>query len=216
MLEQEELLAGAEELGDRLDEVAAGERGLDAAAEDGLEGNVFAVVGAGIVLVLIDNVAGEVDASEEALAARVGEKLRVGEDGGGGLRVAADRACGCRDVSAEFDLILQKALEALVVGGDEDEIRGLTAGLEAEACAGHLDEDGGAPAMAGAAGQQTLTVLRSDEEGSLFEAGNDRYAGRLGGDLDGNALIRCGHQFVQDGVGSRDALTDFGGVGSGG
>ena len=76
--------------------------------------------------------------------------------------------------------------------GDENEIGGLAAGLEAEAGPGHLDEGGSAPAMAGAAGDDSLTILAADDECTFLKAGNDGDAGGFGGDVVGDALVRGG------------------------
>ena len=84
--------AGVEKLVDGGDEVRRRRLDGDGAGEDGLVGDVLAVVGVGVVLILIDYVTGEVDAGEDALAAGVGEK--GGIDGGGGLSITTDGTCG--------------------------------------------------------------------------------------------------------------------------
>jgi uncharacterized membrane protein YeaQ/YmgE (transglycosylase-associated protein family) len=62
--------AGVEELADGADEVAGADRRWDSAGEDLLIGDVAAaVVGAGVVVVLVDDVSGEIDASEDTLTA---------------------------------------------------------------------------------------------------------------------------------------------------
>src|SRR6185437_13781541 len=135
--------------------------------------DVPSVICGGIVLVLIDVVAGEIESGEEAFAARVGEELGIGQGGDRCLGVAADRSGGSCDVTTELDLLLQHVLHALVVGADEDEIGRLPAGLETEAGAGDLDEDRSAPPMVTAAGGDTLPILTAKDEGALLEAGHD-------------------------------------------
>ena len=55
--------------------------GQGVAGEDIAVVDVLAVIGGGVVLVLIDVVAGQIEAGEEAFAARVGEELGIGEGG---------------------------------------------------------------------------------------------------------------------------------------
>jgi hypothetical protein len=207
--------AGVEELTDCAQELKRGGWWRDAAGEDGLEGEVLAVVVAGVIGVLVNYVAGEVDACEEALAAGVGEDGRVGEFGGGGLRVASD-GTGCYgEVAAELNLVLEEALEGVVGSGEEDEVGGLSARLEAEAGSGELDEGGCAPAMAGAAGDDSLTILRADDEGSFFEGGNDGDACGTGGDVVGDALVGCCHEFVENEMGCFNPFIELLHVGGG-
>ena len=61
--------AGVEHLVDGADEVLRARLGGDAAGEDLLVGDIAAVVGGGVIGVLMDYVAGEVDAGEDAFAA---------------------------------------------------------------------------------------------------------------------------------------------------
>jgi hypothetical protein len=108
---------------------------------------------------------------------------------------------------------MQEALCAIVGNGYENEVRGLAAGLEAEAGAGELDEGRSTPAMAGAAGDDALTILSAYEEGTLFEAGDNGDASCVHGNAIGNAAIGGGHQLVKNGVGRFDAVIQFGVVG---
>lgn len=66
--------------------------------------------------------------------------------------------------------------------------------------------------MAGAAGDDTLTVLSTDEEGTLLEAGNDGDAGCVLRYAVWNALIGGGHDLVENFVGGLDTLIELGGV----
>src|ERR1700733_2193300 len=99
--------------------------------------------------------------------------------------------------------------------GEQDEIGGLTAGLEAEAGSGELDEGRCAPSMAGAAGDDALAVLSADDEGSLFEAGDDGDAGGAGGDVFWDALVRGVHDFVENELGCLNPFVEFLGIGGG-
>ena len=199
-----------EELADGADKVAGVGRRGDSAGENCLIGDIAAaVVGAGVVLVLVDYVSGEVDAGEDALAARVGEEAGVGKFSCGGLRVASDGTGGDGCVAAELDLIVEKALEAVVSGSDEDEVSGLAASLEAEAGPGQLDEGGCAPAMAGATGDDALAVLCANDKRSFFVAGDDGDAGGVGGDAVGDTLVGRVHELVKNHVGGLDAMVEF-------
>ncbi len=61
---------GVEELADGVNKAAGVGRRGDSAGKDRLIGDIAAaVVGAGVVLVLVDDVSGEVDAGKDALAA---------------------------------------------------------------------------------------------------------------------------------------------------
>ena len=85
--------ARVEEPADGCEEAARGWWWGNAAGEDCFVGEVLAaVIGLRVFSVLVDYVAGEVDAGEEALAAGVGENRCIGEFSGGGLRVATDGA----------------------------------------------------------------------------------------------------------------------------
>ena len=68
--------------------------------------------------------------------------------------------------------------------------------------------------MAGAAGYEALTVFTADEEGTLFEAGDDGNAGGVHGDAIWNAAIGGCHEFVEHCVGRFDTIIEFGGVSS--
>jgi len=63
--------------------------------------------------------------------------------------------------------------------------------------------------VAGAAGDDALTVLSADDEGSFFEGGHDGDASGLGGDAVGDALVGRAHELVKDFMGSFDALIEF-------
>jgi len=204
-----------EHLVDGADEVHGSGLGLYVTGEDGLIGDIGAVVGGGIVGVLVDYVAGEVDACEDALAARVGEEGCVGGFGGRGLGVTSDGAGSYADVAAELDLVVEEAVEGVVGGADEDEICGLATSLEAEAGTGELDEGRCAPAVASTAANDTLTILSAKDEGSFFEAGDDGDAGGFGGDVIRDAFVGGCHELMQDHVGCFDALIELCNVGCG-
>jgi len=67
-----------EHLGYRGYKRMGGGRRVHLAGEDLGVGNLLAVKGLRIFLVLVDVVSGEIEASEEAFAAGIGEELRVG------------------------------------------------------------------------------------------------------------------------------------------
>jgi hypothetical protein len=94
-------------------------------------------------------------------------------------------------------------------GGDEDQVGGLAANLEAEARSGQLNEGGRAPAMASATGDDALSVLCADDKGSLFVSGDDGNAGRVGGDSIGDSMVGGIHEFVKDHLGRLNALVEF-------
>jgi len=183
------------------------------AVQDRLVADVMAVILRGVVQVLVDDIAVEVDTGEDTLVARVGEEACVRELRCGGLRIAAYGTSGYADVRAKLDLVMQKPLRGIMRGGYKNERGGLAASLEAETCASELDECGSAPAMAGAAGDDTLTILGADEKGALLESGNDGDAGRMHRDAIGNAAIGRGHQLVENFVGGLDALVKLGLIG---
>ena len=110
---------------------------------------------------------------------------------------------------------MKEALEGVAGGADEDEVCCLAAGLEAEAGASELDEGGCAPSVAGTAGDDALTVLCADDEGSLFEAGNNSDAGGFGSDVVGDAFIGRIHEFMKYLMGGFDAVVEFLDVGGG-
>jgi hypothetical protein len=129
------------------------------------------------------------------------------------LRVATDRTGGYADVSAELDLVMQKALCAIRGDRYENKRCGLATSLEAEACAGKLDEGRSAPAVTGAACDNALAVLTAYEESGLFEAGDDGDAGRVHGNAVGDAAIGGCHQLMENFVRGFDALIELGFIG---
>jgi hypothetical protein len=200
---------GVEELVDGAYEVLGRRRCRDSTRENRLIGNIVTIVVAGVVLVLVDDVAGEVDAGKDAFAAGVGENLCIGQFSGGGLRIAAYGAGGYGCVATELELVVEEVLEAIMIHRDQDEVCRLTADLEAEAGPGQLDEGGCAPAVAGAAGDDALAVLSAEHEGSLFVAGDDGDAGGSASDVVRNATIRSVHEFVENQVRGFDAVIEF-------
>ena len=62
--------------------------------------------------------------------------------------------------------------------------------------------------MAGAAGDNPLTVFSADQEGAFLYTGNDAHARGLGHDLIGNRLIWGRHDRVQDIFGTLDACIE--------
>jgi hypothetical protein len=61
-----------------------------------------------------------------------------------------------------------------------------------------------------AACSDALAVLSSNQERTLFERRHHDDALRLGCDIEGNALIRCRHQFMEHGMGSIQAVCNLG------
>jgi hypothetical protein len=212
-----ELLGAArfrvEEFTNGAEEVDGACMGMNIAVENLLEGDVVAVVGFGVFRVLVDDVAVEVDTGEDTLATRVGEEASVCEDAGGGLGIATNRAGGYGDVATELNLLMKETLCTVVSDSNENEVSGLAADLEAEACTGELDEGRSAPAVAGAAGDDALTIFAAYDEGTLLEARDDGDAGCVHCDVIGDATIGGSHQFMENFVGCFDAVIEFGFVG---
>ena len=181
----------------------------DPATQDHSVGNIFAIVSIGIRSVLMDDVPIEINACEESLTARVGEELGVGKLGCGGLRIASNRTSRHGCIGAQFHLVLEQIVKAVVGHSHEDEIGRLTANLETEAGAFHLDKDGCAPAMRCTAGGNTLSIFGAYDEGALLEAWNDGDALRFGGNVKRNAFVGRSHQGVKDLVGSVDAAIEL-------
>jgi hypothetical protein len=67
--------------------------------------------------------------------------------------------------------------------------------------------------MAGAAGDDALSVLAADQEGTLLEAGDYCDAGGLRGYVVGDASVWGGHEFVKHHVGRFDAFIELLSVG---
>ena len=124
----------------------------------------------------------------------------------GVIHDSTGRSLGYGDVATKLDLIGEQAVEGVVRHGDEDEVGILAADLETEAGAGKLNEGRRAPAMAGAAGDDSLAVLSADDEGALLEAGDNGDAGGAGGDVFRDALVGCGHELVENHVCGFDAV----------
>jgi len=207
-----------EELVDGANEVDGAWGCWHATRKDLLVGDIVTVIRFGVIDVLVDYVAVEVDAGEEALIAGVGEEASIGQFGGGCLGVTTDGAGSYGDVCAQLELVMQETLGTLVGNRYEDKIGSLAANLEAEAGTGQLNEGRSAPATAGAAADDALAVFGTDDEGSFLEAGDNRDAGSMRGDAVGKAVIGGIHEFVQNCMGCLDASIEFGlvsGVGVG-
>ena len=147
----------------------------------------------------------EIDAGKEALGAGVAEQLGVHLPVGGSCAGAAHRSGGCGGVSADFEFILEQILHAAVIDGNEDQIGGLTAELEAERTAFHADKHRRAPAMSGAAGDDALAVLCADKKGALLHAWNHRNTGGRTENVGGDGRVVGGHDLIEDGSGRVDA-----------
>jgi hypothetical protein len=91
----------------------------------------------------------------------------------------------------------------------ENEVRVFTTNLKAEASAGDLNKRGRAPSVAGAARDDSLSVLAAYDKGTFLDAGKDCDAGGVRGDVVGDAFIGCSHEFVENIVGRLDALIEF-------
>ena len=95
------------------------------------------------------------------------------------MRIAAYRPRRSSGVAAQLDLVLQHILEALIVNGNQYEIRRLAADLETEATASDTEKYRRTPAMGGTASSDALPILSANNERTLFHAGNDCNARRL-------------------------------------
>src|SRR6185312_15681303 len=93
----------------------------------------------GVVLILREHRAIEVDAGEQPLAARIGQELGVELPVGTGLRISAHRTSRRSGISTNLELVLQHVLKTLLVHSYEHQIRRLSADLEAEAASSKLD-----------------------------------------------------------------------------
>src|ERR1035441_824771 len=77
--------ARVEQLRDGADKVFGARRWRYGSTEDLLEEHRVTVVSGGVVVILIDHIAGEVDSCEDSLVARIGEEACVGKFRGGQL-----------------------------------------------------------------------------------------------------------------------------------
>ena len=160
-----------EVLGDIAHECDCAGRHRDIALQNFVEVLGSAIVKLGVFLVLAYAGAVEIDAGKEALGAGVAEQLGVHLPVGGSCAGAAHRSGGCGGVSADFEFVLEQILHAAVIDGNEDQIGGLTAELEAERTAFHADKHRRAPAMSGAAGDDALAVLCAHKKAPFFMPG---------------------------------------------
>ena len=154
-----------------------------------------------VVAVLGDAGAVKADAGKEALVAGVAEQFRTHLPVGGCLSRATYGTGGGRGVSADLELVFKQSLHAAVVNGDEDEISGLTADLEAPRATRHANKDRCAPAMICLAGDHALPVLSAEDEGALDHAWDDGDTSGLLKDVHGDGVVfRC-HDLVENGLG---------------
>ena len=71
-----------EQLADGAEKVYGAGVRMYIAIKDLLEGHVVAIVAFGVIRVLVDDVAVQINTGEDTLIARVGEEASVGEDAG--------------------------------------------------------------------------------------------------------------------------------------
>src|ERR1700761_4580504 len=103
----------------------------DVAFEYGLEGIFLAVVCIGVGVVLAYGSAIKIDTCEEALGTRVGQQLGIELPVCGGFAIAANGAGSGGGVCADLELALEQILKTFFIYGNENEIRGLAADLQA-------------------------------------------------------------------------------------
>ena len=168
--------------------------------EDVLESMWSAVISIGVVLVLTHRNAVQIDARKEAPGARPGEKFSSNGNIGRSLRVTPDGACGCRGVAANLEFAFQQILKTLLVHGDQHEVGALSADLKSERASGQANKDGAAPAVAGAAGYDTLPVFRAKYKGAFDHAGDYADADCLLCNAVGNGFVGSRHDLVDDGT----------------
>ena len=70
-------------------------------------------------------------------------------------------------VGTDLELAVEQILHPAIVDGDEHQVRILPADLQAEGAARHTNEGRSAPAVTGAAGDDSLAVLTAEDEGRL-------------------------------------------------
>src|SRR5580698_6858139 len=122
-----------------------------ASCKNGLERKILPIEAAGVVLILVDHIAGKINTGEYAPAARIGEQGGIRQFSSRSLRIAPNRSRCDGYVPAELNLILEKSLKTIMTGCDDDQICGLASSLQTETRSCHLYEDRRAPSMARAA-----------------------------------------------------------------
>src|SRR4030095_5674774 len=105
--------------------------------------------------------------------ARVVEKLRPQLYVGRGLRIASDRASGKRSVSADLELVADEILQPAIAVDHQDDVRGLSANLEAEGAAGQRQERRRRPSVGGAPAQNAAASHAAEHETRFNRAGED-------------------------------------------
>src|ERR1017187_753256 len=103
-----------------------------------------------------------------------------------------------RGVGADLELVLQQVLESAVVHRDQHQVRGLTADLEPPRSAGHANEYRRAPAVTGAARDDSLPVLRPEYEGALDHSGHHAHARGPLQDVHRHTVILGAHHLVEN------------------
>src|ERR1700761_9437481 len=140
--------------------------------QDLIEAVLFAVEFRSIVRVLADGSSGQVDTGKEPLGARPRKQLGFQGYISRGLGIATHRASSCRSVSPDLELVMQQSLEALVINSDKHQIRGLAAELQAKRSTAQTNENRSTPTVCRVAGHDTLAILSTDDESSLFHSRN--------------------------------------------
>src|SRR5947209_949857 len=165
-----------------------------------------------VVIILRHLGAVKCDAGEKSLGPRIGQQFGIKLPVGACICVASNRARGSFRARADLELRIQEMLHAALVHCDKHDVGGRTTKLQAPASTRHADRSRCAPATAGAAAGDSLTVLAAETNGALLETGYNRDATRSRDDLVRNAFIRRVGKLLDDGSGLIETLPFLSGL----
>src|SRR5688572_19639964 len=159
-----------------------------------------------VAVIRLDRAAVQGHACKRTLRPRVSEHFRLHQRLGVGGSLCSHGACHCGPFTANGELAaLHELFGTGLVHHQHDDVGFASADLEAEATALKSDRGGSRPSgtLSLPAICDTDPILTTDDKTTFLHPGNDRHAARLGDQLTGDALVRCGHDLLKDLVGLR-------------
>ena len=145
----------------------------------------------------LQHAAGEIDAGEQALRARVREdfglELRVGHR----TRVTPDRSSRNRRLATERHFVLEQMLHAVVVHDEQHQVDGFAADLEPDAPLREHHERRSGPAGAVTAAHHALAIFAAEDECRFFHRRKHDDAGGFVPEVLRDVLVRRFVQLVQ-------------------
>jgi len=161
-----------------------------------LKGNIRAILCTRVIRILRKYRAIQIETRKQTLATRVRQELSIESPIRSSLSIATHGTGRSSSIATDLELRLQHILQTMLIHRDQYEIRRLATDLPTKATASQLNEDRSRPSTRRTAGRNTLSILRAHDEGTLLILGNHDNARCPCQDRLRNALVWCGHNFL--------------------